>query len=186
MTAPDRRTPLMCEDAGRAAEEARLTDADYQAQAEFRYALRRFVRLSENHARAAGATPQQHQLLLAIRGHPSYPQVSITDIAERLQLRHHSTSLLVDRAVRRGLLRRAADPADLRRVFVSLTDEGNGILARVTLANRAAMRPLEDTLLRMRALMGRMPAEARAGANGDGQEPATAAETRRRSGTHAG
>lgn len=69
---------------------------------------------------------------------------------------------------------------------MSLTDEGNGILARVTLANRAAMRPLEDTLLRMRALMGRMPAEARAGGNGSGQEPATAAETRRRSGTHAG
>src|SRR5579871_4978384 len=83
-----------------------LTDEDFQIQASFRYLIRRFVRFSEEQARAAGITPQQHMMLLTIRGHPAYPLVTIKDIAERLQLRHHSTSLLVDRGVKRGLLRR--------------------------------------------------------------------------------
>jgi len=69
-----------------------LTDVDFRAQADFRYAMRRFLHFSEESARAAGITPQQHLLLLllVVRGHPSYPAVNITEIAEHLQVRHHS------------------------------------------------------------------------------------------------
>ena len=66
-----------------------LGDADYRALARFRFALRVFLRFSEDAARDAGVTPNQHQLLLAVRGFPDGAP-SITDIAEWLQLRHHS------------------------------------------------------------------------------------------------
>ncbi len=130
-----------------------LTDADYRAQADVRYALRRFLHVSEENARAAGVTPQQHLLLLIVRGHPSYPAVTITEIAERLQVRHHSASLLVDRAVRRGppLLRREQDATDRRRALVSLTPEGEAILEQVTVANRSVLTDVEHTLVNLRA-----------------------------------
>src|SRR5579864_5735887 len=73
-----------------------LTDSDFRDQAEFRAALRRFLRYSEEQSRVYGITPQQHLLLLAVRGHANYPNVSIGDVAEALRIRHHSASLLVD------------------------------------------------------------------------------------------
>jgi DNA-binding MarR family transcriptional regulator len=138
-----------------------LTDADYRAQAEFRYAMRRFMHFSEESARAAGITPQQHLLLLAVRGHPSYPAVNITEIAEHLQVRHHSASLLVDRAVNRmvgqerqepaPLLYRVQDSTDRRRALVSLTPEGEEILACITAENRRVLADFERVLDNMRA-----------------------------------
>jgi len=138
-----------------------LTDADYRAQAEFRYAMRRFMHFSEESARAAGITPQQHLLLLAVRGHPSYPAVNITEIAEHLQVRHHSASLLVDRAVNRKvgqerqepapLLYRVQDSTDRRRALVSLTPEGEEILACITAENRRVLADFERVLDNMRA-----------------------------------
>lgn len=134
-----------------------LTDADYHAQADFRYALRGFLHASEENARAAGITPQQHLLLLVVRGHPSYPTVNITEIAERLQVRHHSASLLVDRAVRRAppLLRREQDSIDRRRALVSLTPEGAAILEQVTVANQRVLTAIEHTLVDLRASLAR-------------------------------
>ncbi len=138
-----------------------LTDADFRAQAEFRYAMRRFMHFSEESARAAGITPQQHLLLLAVRGHPSYPAVNITEIAEHLQVRHHSASLLVDRAVNRmvgqerqepaPLLYRVQDSTDRRRALVSLTPEGEEILACITAENRRVLADFERVLDNMRA-----------------------------------
>jgi len=138
--------------------EQALEDADYQAQADFRYALRRFLRGAEENARAAGVTPQQHLLLLAVRGHPAYPEVNITDLAERLQVRHHSASLLVDRAVNRKplpLLRRQQDPVDRRRALVSLSPEGQRVLDEITSANRQELPTLERSLSRLRTSMAR-------------------------------
>src|SRR5438270_9249573 len=113
-----------------------LGDVDFREQAEFRAALRRFLRYSEQQARYFGITPQQHLLLLSVRGHSQYPNVSIGDVAEALQIRHHSASLLVDRCVRRGLLSRREDPNDRRRALVALTDEGQVVLDNITKANR--------------------------------------------------
>ena len=118
------------------------TDADYQSQAAFHYALRRFMRVSEENARAAGLTPQQYLLLLAVRGHPSYPAVPLIAIAEYLQLCQSATSLLVTRAVnhrvndqRAPLLVRVQDVNDRRRTLITLTPEGEEILTRIMIEN---------------------------------------------------
>jgi DNA-binding MarR family transcriptional regulator len=123
-------------------------ESDYQDQADFRYAIRRFLRFSEVQARDKGITPQQHLLLLTVRGHPSYPGVSIGEIAERMQVRHHSASLLVERTVKKGLLNREVDASDRRRALVSLTSAGQSMLDHITRANRKELGSLEDSLFR--------------------------------------
>ncbi len=125
-----------------------LRDTDFRDQADFRAALRRFLRYSEEQARQQGITPQQHLLLLAVRGHEQYPGVAIGEVAEALQIRHHSASLLVDRCVRRGLLARREDQDDRRRALVSLTGEGQGCLDAITRANRKQMESLRGALFR--------------------------------------
>lgn len=125
-----------------------LRDRDFRDLADFRYAIRLFLRYAEERARAAGITPQQHILLLAVRGHGSYPNITIGDVAERLQVRHHSASRLVERCVQRGLLDRQADPADRRKALVSLTAEGQRILNDITQANWRELRSLESALFR--------------------------------------
>ncbi len=118
---------------------ADLADWEYRALARFRYALRKFLRFSEEAARAVGVTPLQHQLLLAIRGFPDGPP-SVSDLAEQLQQRHHSVVELVDRAADAGLVRRSADPSDGRRHLVELTSSGRTTLASLYTANRAELR----------------------------------------------
>ena len=121
-----------------------LTDAEYHALATFRGALRVFVRFSEDAARAAGITPNQHQLLLAIRGAKENP--SISDLAEWLQLRHHSTVELVDRAVLAGLVDRRADHHDKRRQRLVLTARGERILSSLSEAHRDELRRFREEM----------------------------------------
>jgi DNA-binding MarR family transcriptional regulator len=125
-----------------------LTTQDFRDQADFRAALRRFLRFSEEQARHHGLTPQQHLLLLAVRGHADYPNVTIGAIAGALQIRHHSASLLVDRCVKRALLSRREDPEDRRRALVALTDDGQACLDEITLANRRQLESLRGALFR--------------------------------------
>jgi DNA-binding MarR family transcriptional regulator len=122
---------------------ARFDDGDYQNQAAFRHALRQFLRFSEEQARIQGITPQQHIALLSVRGEKSYPRVTVGDVAEAMQMRHHSASLLVDRCVKRGLLDRQEDPDDRRRVMLSLTDDGQQVLDEITRANREELGTLD-------------------------------------------
>ncbi len=110
----------------------RLADADFQALAAFRYALRCFLGFSEKAAREAGLTPAQHQLLLAIRGFPGPDVPAVADVAERLQLRHHSASELVKRAVALGLVRVRVDESDARVRRLELTARGHRILEKLT------------------------------------------------------
>jgi DNA-binding MarR family transcriptional regulator len=98
-----------------------LRDDDYRTLASFRHALRVFLRFSEDAARSEGLTPNQHQLLLAIRGYPDRQAPTITDAAEFLQLQHHSVVELVDRAVDAGLVTRRVDADDRRRQRLALT-----------------------------------------------------------------
>ena len=83
-----------------------LSDRDYERLLEFRTALRQFMRWSEMQAEAAGITPAQHQLLLAVRGNPDPRGPRIGEVADALLLRHHSAVELVDRAEAAGLVRR--------------------------------------------------------------------------------
>ena len=132
-----------------------LADEDYCAHAEFRYAMRRYLHVSEDQARMRGVTPQQLLLLLTVRGHPSFPVVSIGEIAERLQVRPHSASLLVERSVRRGLLTREQDQQDRRRVDVSLTPDGAAILDEIMRVNRRELRKVGGALTAIMASLDR-------------------------------
>jgi len=125
----------------------RVSLSDYRALADFRYQLRRFLRFSTQAARAAGLEPQQHQLLLAIKGMPDGVEATVGTLAERLQTRHHSTVELVDRMERRGLVRRLRSAGDRRRVLVSLTARGETLLARLSAVNRAEVRSIGPRLL---------------------------------------
>jgi DNA-binding MarR family transcriptional regulator len=125
-----------------------FADSDYRDQADFRCAFRQFLRYAEEQARIAGITPQQHVLLLTVRGHRHHPRVNIGDVADALQIRHHGASLLVDRCVKRGLLERAEDPEDRRRVHVWLTEEGQRVLDSVMDANRQKLGTLQEALFR--------------------------------------
>jgi len=121
------------------ASEARLTKSEYERLANLRYVLRRFARLTELEARKVGLTPQQYQLLLAIKGFPGRDWVSITELAERLQIRHNAVIGLVNRAVQRNLVRRDHDPEhpDRRIVKVSLTPEAETCLRKLATALRS-------------------------------------------------
>lgn len=123
-----------------------LDDREYRALASFRHALRVFLRFSENAARAEGVTPAQHQLLLAIRGHSSYPAVSISDLAEVLQVKNHSAVGLVDRSDAAELTSSVADPADARRRLVSLTSDGEAVLQRLSDQHRHELRSFRDEM----------------------------------------
>lgn len=89
-----------------------------------RTALRRFEQWSADQARAAGLTPAQHQLLLAVKGHDDPRGPTVSDVAEYLLLRHHSAVGLVDRAEEAGLIVRQRNDEDLRVVRLKLTPTG--------------------------------------------------------------
>ncbi|HUE01328.1 MAG TPA: MarR family winged helix-turn-helix transcriptional regulator [Bryobacteraceae bacterium] len=114
-----------------------LNAADYQALAELRYQIRRFLRFSEQAARRAGLEPAQHQLLLAVKAHAGEPTVG--QLAERLQLRHHSVVGLIDRLADSGSVRRSRAAADRRQVCVRLTPQGETVLRKLSLEHRAEL-----------------------------------------------
>jgi DNA-binding MarR family transcriptional regulator len=124
-----------------------IGDDEYQALAEFRYQIRRFLRCSEAAARGAGLEPQQHQLLLAVRGLPDGSSATIGNIAERLQIQHHSTVELVDRLVKRGWVQRRRDGADRRQVMLQLTPKGEKILRELSVHHEEELRNLGPQLV---------------------------------------
>jgi DNA-binding MarR family transcriptional regulator len=116
-----------------------LTKTDYERLANLRYALRRFSRQTELEARRAGLTPQQYLLLLSLKGFPGRDWASITELAERLQIRHNAVIGLVNRAEERDLVRRAHDPSapDRRIVNIHITPAGERILNGLSAALRS-------------------------------------------------
>ena len=106
---------------------------DFEAMAELRYQIRRFLRFSENAARDEGIEPQQQQLLLAIKGLPDGLKPTIGVLAERMQLQHHSVVGLIDRLVDRGLLVRLRATDDKRQVFIKLSHDGEECLRKLAL-----------------------------------------------------
>ena len=123
-------------------EQPSFTGDDYRAILRFRTRIRRFLAWSGAQARAAGITPAQHQLLLAVRGHDDAEGPTIGDIADYLQLRHHSAVGLVDRAEAAGLVRRAGDPHDRRLAHVQLRAKGALVLERLTALHVSELRSL--------------------------------------------
>jgi DNA-binding MarR family transcriptional regulator len=125
---------------------ARLTQEDFERLLEFRVSLRRFHRWSEDQAKAAGLTHVQHQLLIAIKGHPGDRTPTVGDLAGYLLLRPHSAVELVDRAEAAGLVQRTPDREDGRVVRVRLTADGEEILQRLTRAHLDRLHELAAVL----------------------------------------
>jgi DNA-binding MarR family transcriptional regulator len=123
-----------------------LTRRDFERLLEFRIALRSFQRWSEDQARAAGLTHVQHQLLVAIKGHPGDEPPAVGDLAGYLLLRPHSTVELVDRAEAAGLVERVPDQADGRVVRVCLTREGDRVVKQLTRAHLDRLHELAVVL----------------------------------------
>jgi DNA-binding MarR family transcriptional regulator len=125
-----------------------MTSAEFRALAEFRYQIRLFLNGSERAARAAGLEPQQYLLLLALRGLPLGRDATIRQLAERMQLRHHSVVELVDRLERAQLLRRERGKEDRREVLLHLTPRGEKIILRLARQRIEELRTAAPALVR--------------------------------------
>lgn len=122
--------------------------ADYRALAEFRYQIRLFLRFSEQAARAAGIEPQQHQLLLAIKGLPPDSRPNIRTLATRMCLEHNTIVQLADKLQSIGLLQRTTGAKDRREVLLEITPEGEALLADLSSLHRDQLRKSGPTLYR--------------------------------------
>lgn len=120
----------------------KLSKTEYELLASFRFALRQFLRFSEDAAHGAGLTAQQNQALLAIKGFPGRDRVSVGELAERLQVAHHSAVGLVDRLAAEKLVVREPSEEDRRRVFIALTKKGEEVLEKLASAHRAQLRKI--------------------------------------------
>lgn len=134
------------QDAVRKEDPIQPTREDFENNLQFRVTLRRFLRWSEDQAGAAGLTAAQHQLLVAIKGHPVPEPPAMRDLAEYLLLQSHSAVGLVDRAEAAGLVRRQQDKDDARVVRVLLTDKGERLVSELTTAHLAELYNLAESL----------------------------------------
>jgi DNA-binding MarR family transcriptional regulator len=123
-----------------------ISEAGFRQLAEVRRLIRQFLHFSEEAARSKGIEPQQHQLLLAVKGLPRDTRPTITALSQQLCLRHHSTVELVDRLVEQGALRRHHGERDHREVLVELTPRGEALLHQLSLLHRDELRILAPAL----------------------------------------
>jgi len=130
-----------------------VRDADYKALAAFRHALRQFFAFSEEAARGAGLTPQQHQALLAIRGHPYGPHITVGQLAEYLFLRHNTVVELANRLAAAGLIEKSESSTDRRQVLLSLTDGAEAILETLSATHLAELRRARLPITEIAALL---------------------------------
>lgn len=134
-----------------AAEE--LTDEDYVALAGFRHALRQFLAFSEGRAAECGLTPQQHQALLAIRGAAGAP-VGVGYVADRLILKPHSATGLVDRLETLGLVTRKPSSDDRRQALLALTPKAEELLGQLSATHREEIKRLRPMLTELLEQLG--------------------------------
>ncbi len=124
-----------------------LPIAKYQQLAELRFQLRRFLQFSESAARMFGIEPQQHQLMLAIKGLPANTAPTVSALANRLCLKHHSTVELINRLVERGAAIRQPSLQDRRQVLVELTPKGHELLHSLTLLHKQELEEMAPSLM---------------------------------------
>lgn len=132
-----------------------VKDADYTTLADFRSALRKFLHTSEEIARGLGLTPQQHQVLLAVKGFPGGAPPTISQLAARLHVRHNSAVGLVNRLVGQRLVKRQRSQMDRRQVYVVLTPKGSTMLVKLTRSHRIELRRMGHEVARLLAELTR-------------------------------
>jgi DNA-binding MarR family transcriptional regulator len=125
-----------------------MSSDEFRALAEFRYQIRQFLNGSEQAARSTGLEPQQYLFLLALRGLPAGRAATIRELAERMQLRHHSAVEMVNRLERQQLLRRERSRTDRRQVILHLTPRAAKILSRLARQRIAELRTAAPALVR--------------------------------------
>jgi DNA-binding MarR family transcriptional regulator len=121
---------------------------DFRALAEFRYELRRYFSLSDQAAQSAGLHPGQYRFLLILKGLPDGMEPTISNLAERLGLRHHSTVELIDRLEKRGLICRERNERHRSFVFVRITPKGESILGKLVASRKAELQKAGPILVK--------------------------------------
>lgn len=137
--------------------------ADYRALAALRYEIRKFLAFSEQAARGAGIEPQQHQLLLTLRGLPEGQRPTIRAVAERLCVQHHTAVALVDKLEQRGFLQRERGSHDRREVLLRLTPDGESVLRGLSELHRQELRGVGPAMaLALQEILAPLGADQRA------------------------
>jgi len=140
----------------------KLTLSDYQALAEFRYQIRKFLRFSEHAVQAGGLERGQYQLMLAIKGMPEGARPRIRELANRMRIQHHSAVELVNRLESRGYVRRERAQDDRREVLLELTPKGERVLGELALHHHEELRSAApDLVAALRRLMPEKEAKSR-------------------------
>ena len=121
--------------------------ADYQALAEFRYQIRKFLHYSDSAIQAAGLERSQYQLMLAIKGIPDGARPRIRDVANRMLIQHHSAVELIDRLEAGGYVRRERGQHDRREVLLALTQKGERVLGHLALHHHEALQNAAPALV---------------------------------------
>jgi len=125
----------------------KLSRSDYQALAEFRYQIRKFLRFSEQAVRETGLEPGQYQLLLAIKGMPEGVRPRIRELANRMHIQHHSAVELINRLERGGYVQRERAQDDRREVLLALTPKGERVLGELALHHHNELRSAAPSLV---------------------------------------
>jgi DNA-binding MarR family transcriptional regulator len=123
-----------------------LKKSDYSALAKFRSSLRRFLHETSEAARQLGVTPQQHQVMLSIKGTQGRNWLSISELADSMQVRHHSMVALIDRCEKAEIVQRSRDTADRRVARVSLTAKGEKLIERLSSQNKKELDRLRTAM----------------------------------------
>jgi DNA-binding MarR family transcriptional regulator len=137
----------------------KISREQIEGLAGFRVALRQFLAASEAISRRAGVTPQQYQAMLAIKARRG-GDMTVSDLAEHMQLAHHGAVQLIDRMVKAGLVERQTSTVDRRIVNVSLTRAGRPLLRRLAAEHLGEMQRLEPLLAESLDQLRRLPPPA--------------------------
>ncbi len=124
-----------------------MSKTEFEALAQFRYQLRRFLRFSEEATRRKGVTPLQYQLMLQIKGFPGREWATVVELAERLQAKHHGVVALISRCEKAGLVVRNVSRSDMRLVEVQLTAKGEHCLEQLARLHRAEHLSLQGKFI---------------------------------------
>lgn len=136
-----------------------LSKQQYETLASFRFALRQFLRFSEDAAIGAGCMPQQYQALLAIKGFPARDHVTVRELADRLHIKHHSAVGLIDRLVAEKFVTRGSSAEDGRQVHVRLTARGERVLEKLASAHREQLRRIGPEISQLLQRLGKSDAD---------------------------
>lgn len=126
----------------------RLSPHDYEALAELRYLGRKFLRFSKEYLRAqAGLNPEQYEALLAVKAFGTAESLTISQLSERLQVKHHSAVNIVDRLVERNLLRRQPSERDRRERHLELTTKGETLIEELAAVHFHELRNRSEEMI---------------------------------------